>query len=430
LISGIKIDRLNNQSLNLRYSSTGHVMQSSIYHSSLFQPLRQPRFRQLWFANLLSNVGSWGHAFAATWHVSALSQSAMMTSLVQAATWAPMLLFALPAGLLADSMHQPRLLFRTNALMGLTAGAMALLTIGGTQSAVLMLLMTFLMGAGAAFTLPAWQTSTSELVPKADIAAVASLNNLNYNAAALAGPFLGGLLFQQYGPTPLYLFNALSFCGLLWLHKPWQPLNTVRATIVQSRTNARLAGIAASWTAVRYRTLLFHSLFIFCLSIGFQALLPSLLRGTRADAGDFGILMGALGAGAVLASTILPRLRRHVRHRSVLAGALVVYASDARAVRPYPVGARTRAADRVRRYTLVRHRHDAQPGRTHRIPDGAAGTHPVDLHFHECGRPDHRRRAMGSIGSLLRYRCHSALHSRRDGGVCRFNILFSRFPGE
>lgn len=302
-------------------------MQSSINHSSLFQPLRQPRFRQLWFANLLSNVGSWAHAFAATWQVSALSQSAMTTSLVQAATWAPMLFFALPAGLLADSMHKPRLLFRTNSLMGLTAVVMALLTIAGRQSAVLMLLMIFLMGAGAAFTLPAWQASMSELVAKEDMAAVASLNNLNYSAAALAGPFLGGLLLQKYGPTPLYIFNALSFCGLLWLYKQWQPLNTARGGIGQTRTNALLAGIAASWKAVRYRRLLFHSVVIFYLAIAFQALLPSLVRRTSANAGDFGVLMGALGAGAVLASTFLPRLRRHVRHRSVLAGALVVYAA-------------------------------------------------------------------------------------------------------
>jgi predicted MFS family arabinose efflux permease len=326
-IAGIKIDRLHSSSLDSRYSSIGHVMQALTYRASLFQPLRQPRFRRLWLANLVSNVGSWGQAFAAVWHVSTLSESALMPSLVQTATWAPMLLFALPAGLLADAMHKPRLLFHSNALMGLTAGAMALLTIAGTPSALLVLLMTFVMGAGAAFTLPAWQASMPELVAKEDIAAVASLNNISYNVAALAGPCMGGLLVQQYGPAPLYVFNSLSVCGLLWFYKQWHPQEKADAPIQRSTRDALLAGVAASWQAVRYRKLLLHSLPIFCASIAFPALLPSLVRGAHADAGNFGVLMGALGAGAVIASAILPRLRQHLRPHRLLAGALAIYSA-------------------------------------------------------------------------------------------------------
>lgn len=329
LIAGIEIDRLNGVSLDsphpINEHSAGKAMQAAIPPTSLFQPLRQPRFCRLWCANLLSNLGAWGQAFAAAWHVSALSQSALTTSLVQTATWAPMLLCALPAGCLADAMPKAQLLFRSNALMALTAAAMALLTLGGTPPAWLVLALTFVMGTGAAFTLPAWQASMAELVAKEDIAAVASLNNISYNAAALAGPALGGLLLQRHGPGLLYALNAVSFCGLLWLYREWQAHEGARTSVQRSGTQALLAGVAAAWQAMPFRRLLLHTLLVFCASIAFQALLPSLVRIKDADAGDFGLLMGSLGAGAVAASAVLPRLRRHLPQRVLLGGAVALY---------------------------------------------------------------------------------------------------------
>src|SRR5471032_1431399 len=131
--------------------------------TSIMLPLSHTRFRRLWLANMLSNLGSWMQAFAAAWQIATLSQSPLLTSLVQTATWAPMLLLALPAGALADRMHRPTLLLRSNTLMALAAVLMALLALTATKSVTLLLLLTLLMGAGTAFTLPAWQASIPEL---------------------------------------------------------------------------------------------------------------------------------------------------------------------------------------------------------------------------------------------------------------------------
>jgi MFS family permease len=300
-------------------------MRVAFHETPIFQPLLQPRFRRLWLANLLSNIGGWAQAFAVAWQVAVLSQSALMTSLVQTATWAPMLLFSLPAGLLGDFMHKPRLLFHCNAVMGLTAAAMALLTVAGEPSATQVLLLTFLMGAGVALKQPAWQASMPELVAKEHLASVVSLNNISNNVAALAGPCLGGLLLQRFGPAPLYAFNAFSFCGLLWFYKEWLAHETAWAPVRRLQTKAMIGGLTASWQAIRYRKLLLYSLCIFCSSIAFPALLPSLVRNAHAEASDFGVLMGALGAGAVIASAVLPQLRRHLGQQGLLAGALAVY---------------------------------------------------------------------------------------------------------
>lgn len=284
---------------------------------SIFQPLSHARFRQLWLANMLSNLGSRMQAFAAAWQIATLSHSPQLTALVQTATWAPMLLFALPAGALADTLHRPTLLFRSNAVMALAAVAMALLAYDGRQPVSALLLLTFVMGAGMAFTMPAWQASMSALVPPQEIEAAATLNNMSYNLAALAGPALGGVLFQLTGAGALYLLNALSFSALLWIYRQARTSPTPRTADRHGMGSA----LRISWASARYRSLLLHAMTIFFVSAAFAALLPLLHR----DAGTYGALMGALGAGAVLAAFVLPLARRHAVKRMVLAGGLGIH---------------------------------------------------------------------------------------------------------
>ena len=93
----------------------------------LTRPLRHPRYRSIWLANLVSNLGTWIQTFASAWLVASLSKSAAITSLVQTAAYVPIFLFALFAGVVADAVHRPKFLFFCNLYMACCAGAMALL---------------------------------------------------------------------------------------------------------------------------------------------------------------------------------------------------------------------------------------------------------------------------------------------------------------
>jgi MFS family permease len=298
---------------------------------SIFLPLQHRQFRHLWVASLLSNLGSLGQIFAVGWHITALSKSVLLSSLVQTIIWMPVLLFVLPAGMLADAINKPKLLLISNTVLGVTALALGLLSMANFVSAVLLLSLMFITGIGNAFTLPAWQASMSELVPSEQVIAVASLNNLSYNLAACIGPCIGGWVYLNMGPAPLYLFNALSFCGLLYLYYQWQsrlPKKSA-AGLNQRLSNLpmRAAALSSAWNNPAYRRLLLYSFFIFCLSNAFAALLPSLIRAiAAANAYEYGLRIGALGAGAVLAVLILPKLRRVLAERHLLSLSLCVFA--------------------------------------------------------------------------------------------------------
>jgi len=294
----------------------------------MLQPLRHRRYRQLWLANLLSNLGTWTQTFAAAWLVATISPAAHTSALVPAASYAPMLMFGLLAGVVADAVPRPKLLFAVNLFMALAAAGMAALAAGGLASPPAVLALIFMMGTGSAFMWPAWQAAMSGLVEPEEVEAAASLNNLSFNVAATAGPALGGVLFLWVGAAPLFLFNALSFGGLLLVYLDW-----IRGSgREQGAKDGGIgwqgfrAGLQAAFGSPAYRRLLRHTVCIFGAAIAYTALLPLFVRDVLLrEAGAFGSLMACVGIGAVLAAFVLPELRARFARRQLLAGAVAVF---------------------------------------------------------------------------------------------------------
>jgi predicted MFS family arabinose efflux permease len=292
----------------------------------LSQPLRHARYRRLWTANLVSNLGTWIQTFASAWLIASLSHSASTTTLVQTATYVPIFLFALFAGVVADAVDRPKFLFFCNLFMALCACTLAGLVITGHVAAAPVLALTFCLGTGSAFMWPAWQASMSGLVEPDEVETAATLNNLSYNVAAIVGPALGGVLFNWIGPGALFLANAISFVGLLTVYWSWWR-ERLPGTATSTPFLASLkAGLSCALGCSRYRNILLNVCTVFFATIAFAGLLPVFVRDVlRMNSSVFGSLMGSLGAGAVAAAFILPSLRTRLDKTRLLAGALLVY---------------------------------------------------------------------------------------------------------
>jgi predicted MFS family arabinose efflux permease len=292
----------------------------------LTRPLRHPRYRNIWLANMVSNMGTWIQTFASAWLVASLSGSASITSLVQTATYVPIFLFALLAGVVADAVHRPKFLFYCNLYMALCAATMALLVTTGLVAATPVLILTFCIGVGTAFVWPAWQAAMSGLVDPDEVEAAATLNNLSYNLSAIIGPALGGLLFGWIGPSALFLANALSFAGLLGVYWVWWREHTPQAPEREGFRTRFVLGVRTAFGCARYRRILRNVCSVFFSTIAFASLLPVFVRDVlRMESGTYGTLMGCLGGGCVLAAFFLPQVRVRFDKSGVLAGALVVY---------------------------------------------------------------------------------------------------------
>src|SRR6188768_3770064 len=68
----------------------------------IFLPLQSNMFRALWLANLVSAIGTMIQGVGAAWLMITLAGAPDLVALVQTATQAPVLLFALLAGTVAD----------------------------------------------------------------------------------------------------------------------------------------------------------------------------------------------------------------------------------------------------------------------------------------------------------------------------------------
>ena len=290
------------------------------------RPLRHARYRRLWLANMVSNLGTWIQTFASAWLVASLSGSASVTSMVQTATYVPVFLFALLAGVVADAVHRPKFLFFCNLFMALCAAVMALLVSTGLVASGPVLAITFCIGIGTAFVWPAWQAAMSGLVEPDEVEAAATLNNLSYNLSAIIGPALGGLLFGWIGASALFLANALSFAGLLGVYWAWWQERAPQEQVAQPFAERFRLGMRTALGCPRYRRILRNVCSVFFSTIAFASLLPVFVRDVlQMQSSTYGLLMGCLGGGAVMAAFLLPQVRARVDKRCVLAGAMLMY---------------------------------------------------------------------------------------------------------
>lgn len=276
-----------------------------------WSPLQRPLFRALWVATVASNLGTWLQSVGAAWLMTTLTPSATLVALVQAATSLPMFLLSLPAGALADVVDRRRLLLFSQGWMLCAAAGLGAVTLAGLITPWLLLGFVFLMGLGAALNLPAWQAITPELVPRHELSAAVSLGSVGFNIARAVGPALGGLLVAAAGPAATFLLNAASFVGVIVVLYRWRrPVDAAELPaepfVGAMGTGLRYVRHAPELLAVIAR----GGAFITC-SCALWALLPVVARRQLGTGpAGFGLLLAAMGAGAVAGAAALPRLRR------------------------------------------------------------------------------------------------------------------------
>lgn len=294
---------------------------------SSWAPLNTPLYRALWIASLASNVGSWMQDIGAGWMMTSISTDPLMVALVQGAASLPMFLFGLPSGVLADIVDRRRYLIVAQCWMLLVAAALGALAIAGLVTPPLLLLATFLLGAGGAMAAPPFQAIMPSLVPKAELAAAIALNSIGVNASRAIGPALAGLILSFTGPAAVFFINALSVLGVLAVLLTWHPAPLARRLPPESFLPGVRAGMRYVRSAPLLRTVLIRAVAFFTFGSAAWSLMPLIARGPLGlDAGGYGLLLACMGVGAVAGALLLPRLRKVVAIDIVATGATLLFA--------------------------------------------------------------------------------------------------------
>jgi MFS family permease len=300
---------------------------------STWAPLRNGVFRALWLAVLVSNVGSWMQTVGAQWLLVHQPHASILVALVQTADYLPDFMFGLVGGVLADSFDRRRLLMAVQASLLATGLALTILTFLGQMPPALLLIFTFLLGAGTVLTVPAYQALVPDLVPRQQVRAAAVLSSLSINLARVVGPAIAGLVIARAGAGAVFALNAITALVYLVVLVAWRPAAGAPPRVPEPFISAlRAGGRYVRFSPVVRRILLRATLFLVPAS-ALWALLP-LIASERLGQGaaGYGLLLAALGAGAVIGAVALGRLRARISANALLLASGVVFAAVLAAV--------------------------------------------------------------------------------------------------
>ncbi|MBA1275347.1 MFS transporter [Stutzerimonas azotifigens] len=293
-----------------------------------FAPLRQRLFTVLWVATIIGNTGSFIRDVASAWIMTDLSPSPAAVALVQAAATLPIFLLAIPAGVLSDILDRRKFLIAIQLLLASVSICLMLLSATGLQSVITLVGLTFLGGVGAALMGPTWQAIVPELVERKDLKSAVALNSLGINIARAIGPAVGGLILASLGAAFTYGVDVITYVfvisALLWWRRPAAAQDVLSERFV----GAFRAGLRYARASRELHVVLVRAFVFFALASSVWALLPLVARGLLGGgAGFYGILLGAVGLGAIAGAVVMPKLRGHLSADGLLLLAALVTAA-------------------------------------------------------------------------------------------------------
>ena len=284
--------------------------------------LRQHVFLRFWFTRLAGTAANQMLMVAVGWQMYELTGSAWDLGLVGLYQFAPVLLLTLVAGYVADRFNRAKIVALAMACQWLVAVILALTSFNvstvsngahsGWLSRELLLALSVVLGLARAFQMPAQQSLIALLVPAPLLPRAMAFSASGMQAAVIAGPALGGLLFVA-GASVVYLTCALLFTVGIALALRLK-YGHQRAPYERPTVGSLLAGVA--FISQRKVLLGAVSLDLFAVLLGgATALLPMFAKDIlHVGAWGLGLLRGAPAIGALVSSVLLTRwpLRKRV----------------------------------------------------------------------------------------------------------------------
>ncbi|MDV3128613.1 MFS transporter [Mycobacterium sp. 21AC1] len=290
-------------------------------------PLASPIYRALWIAQFVSNLGTWMQTVGAQWMLVDDPRAAVLVPLVQTATTLPVMLLALPSGVLADLVDRRRLLIATQGAMAAGVAALASLTGAGLATPSVLLMLLFMIGCGQALTAPAWQAIQPDLVPREQIPAAAALGSMSMNAARAIGPAIAGALVSLSGPTLVFTLNAVSFAGIVAVLVFWRRPAPEQLLPAERPLSALSAGGRFIRSSPIVRRILLRAVLFIAPGSALWGLLAVIANDQlHLSSSGYGLLLGALGVGAVLGALVLSQFQALFGQNMLLALAAVGFA--------------------------------------------------------------------------------------------------------
>jgi MFS family permease len=290
--------------MNSPGSPSDTVSGAKFLDESPYAVLRNRDFLLYLIARLVASLGQQMLTVAVGWELYERTHSALALGMVGLTQMAPMILFTLPAGHLADTRNRKHIILAMSVVIG--AASIGLTLVSVFQAPVFCIYTClFVAASGRTFLWPASSAFLPQLVSRQLFARAVTWNTGSFHLSSVAGPAAGGALIAlTHRAAAVYGVNAVAvlICfGLILL------VHTERSGLVRERMT--LASLSAGFKFVFANRIILGTITLDLFAVllgGATALLPVYAKDIlQVGPTGLGLLQAALPVGSLISALIL-----------------------------------------------------------------------------------------------------------------------------
>jgi MFS family permease len=282
-------------------------------------PFKNKVFLTIWMASITSNFGGLIQDVGAAWMMTSISKSESMVALVQASNTAPIMLFSLIAGAIADGFDRRKVMLTAQIFLLTVSALLSIFTWFGFLTPWSLLAFTFLIGCGTALNSPSWQASVGDIVGREDLPSAVSLNSMGFNMTRSVGPAIGGLIVALAGAATAFAVNAVSYLSMIYALACWKPVYPKTTLPRESLGHAIAAGLRYVSMSPNLMKVLFRGFLFGFSATAILSLLPLVTKDSLGGGPlTYGGLLGAFGLGAIAGAMSNARIREMLSSEQIV----------------------------------------------------------------------------------------------------------------
>ena len=287
--------------------------------------LANAAFLRVWLIGGIAGVLRWLELLAISVYVLEVTGSPFLVALMTFLRMAPMFLFGIPAGALADRYDRKHLLIVGLLVLAGTSAVLGLLAVQGRIALWHIGVGTFLNGMFWASEFPVRRIMLGEIAGVERLSRAMALESATSNATRMLGPALGGLLIQLIGLYGVYALGALLYltCAILVLPVAYRAAGAGPSASLVSM-------LREGWRFAKGERLIVGALAVTVIVNlwGFAYITMVPVIGERAlglSPALIGVLMSTEGLGALLGALLVARYDRPRQYTRIYTGSSAAF---------------------------------------------------------------------------------------------------------
>ncbi len=290
-----------------------------------FGALGNPRFRRYWLGSLASVGAIQIATMAQGWLiVDKLGGTALSLGYLGAATAIPTILVTMFGGVLADRVDRRKLIMVVSAASSLLLLLLAILDATNAIQIWHVVVIASLQGLVMGFDGPVRSSFFPLLIERKQMMSAVALGSVMWQFSRLVTPIAGGLLIRYGGTESVFFVGVVGWVSML--------LVMISLRISSPPPDKSRDVIGDMVEGIRF--ILSRRDFILLIGLTYSThffgmqylqLMPLFAQRFGREADGFGILLSALGLGALTGTLIVTRIRNHPRVGYIMLGGSLTF---------------------------------------------------------------------------------------------------------